>query len=69
MTTSTLSHTQFGESARAMVLAGIHDGLAKRLSQGNPQEDQLLRGSMARNEHAWNETMHVHAPEFVESIH
>ena len=67
--TATLSHSQFGEAARAMVLAGIHDGLAKRLSRAKPEEKDLLKGSMTRNEHAWNETMHVHAPEFVESIH
>lgn len=68
MSASVISPNQFGNHARARVLEGIHEGMARRLGRAS-EEEGPLRDSMTRNEHAWNETMHLHTPAFVEGIH
>lgn len=68
MSASVISPTQFGSHARARVLEEIHEGMARRLGR-SPEEEGPLRESLTRNEHAWNEAMHIHAPEAVERIH
>lgn len=68
MSASVISPTQFGSHARARVLEEIHEGMARRLGR-SPEEEGPLRESLTRNEHAWNESMGVSVPEFVEQIH
>lgn len=69
MSASVISPSQFGSHARARVLEGIHKGMARRLESSSPGEEGPLRESLTRNEHAWNESMGVSMPEFVEQIH
>lgn len=68
MSASVISPNQFGNHARARVLEGIHEGMARRLGRAS-EEEGPLRDSMTRNEHAWNASMNIEVPEFVEKIH